>query len=140
MDEAFKSRIHIALEYSKLQKGQTKMIWRNHIRRLRQHVENIIIEEDNLMDYMEKHYDDQLKLEKEDGGCVWNGRQIRNAFQSAYALAVYEARDKSRIKLKVSNFEEVAKFANMFNKYLFETQSRRSADQIASGDLIRAPV
>lgn len=71
----------------------------------------------------------------------WNGREIRNAFQTAVALAEYEAEDRAKrprgiayakpatddaataasvvpIELNQSHFERVVDMSNSFKKYL----------------------
>ena len=53
----------------------------------------------------------------------WNGRQIRNAFQTATALAEYEAAaaQKAPATLEVSHFESVAEASLQFDMYIAET-------------------
>jgi hypothetical protein len=92
------------------------------------------------MGYVEKYYDNQRKLEDDAKGGRWNGRQIRNAFQSPIAPAVYEAKDKSEIKFEVRNFKKVAEVAAQFDDYLFQTHNKRSHEDIAQSEFLRAPL
>lgn len=68
----------------------------------------------------------------------WNGRQIRNAFQTAITLAEYEAtKNKKKIVVKQSHFEKVVKLSTEFDAYLKRTW-KASADALAADGNIRA--
>ncbi|QYT04743.1 AAA domain-containing protein [Trichoderma simmonsii] len=102
-DEAFKSRIHISLYYPPLQQDQTLKIWKSHIQKAIQDP-RIKIDSDQLIlcanDIFERQLDPQF-------GPVWNGRQIRNAFQSAVALACFHAKTGGPIQLETKYFKQV---------------------------------
>ena len=78
-DEAFKSRIQLALHYENLTSSQRRKIWRNFVTRL-QDLEEPNINFDDIFDHM----DDLAKEEM-------NGRQIRNAITTARQLAQYKS-------------------------------------------------
>ncbi|KAK3364547.1 P-loop containing nucleoside triphosphate hydrolase protein, partial [Lasiosphaeria hispida] len=84
MDEAFKSRIHISLRYPSIDLASTEQLWANIIRRLETENEwveiKIKFDRNRLLAFAEKHY-----KRREQTGTTWNGRQIRNAFQTALA-------------------------------------------------------
>jgi hypothetical protein len=49
----------------------------------------------------------------------WNGREIRNAFQTAIALAEYDAlheSDREEIDVELSHFQNVVKLSANFRK------------------------
>ena len=62
----------------------------------------------------------------------WNGREIRNAFQTAVALAEYDALHESDreesdpINVELSHFQDVVKLSAKFRKYMerFGTMQR----------------
>ena len=85
MDEAFKSRIHISLRYPSIDLASTKLMWSNIMRRLETENETaeIKVEFDRhrLLAFADQHY-----KRRKPTGTTWNGRQIRNAFQTALAL------------------------------------------------------
>ncbi|KAJ5999258.1 hypothetical protein N7451_007068 [Penicillium sp. IBT 35674x] len=98
LDEAFKSRIHISLHYSALTKEQTLAIFETNIRKLREAQEKKLqqstesdtgrrpglrIDQESILDYAEWHYENMP-------GHRWNGRQIRNAFQTANSFAQFD--------------------------------------------------
>ena len=66
-DEAFISRIHVALEYKPLGATERGKIWDNNIRRLERHDPPIKVEQ-SAQDYID---DEVVELN-------WNGREIRN--------------------------------------------------------------
>ena len=136
-DEAFKSRIHISLYYPPLDWTQTDAIWRMHMRRLmeRKAQKGVVlrVDETRILAFARKHY--VLTKSKK---ANWNGRQIRNAFQTATALAEHEAHDHksdrnkatsseqatSRIlELKVDHFDKVAWPSFEFDSYLSQTRA-----------------
>ena len=128
-DEAFKSRIHMSLYYPPLDWTQSKSIWEVNVKRLKakraRRNEQMKIDEDRLFGYAKQHFDDNVIKKTQ-----WNGRQIRNAFQTATALAEYEAfqalkdagpeAERMVPELMVKHFDIVATASSEFDKYLFE--------------------
>jgi SpoVK/Ycf46/Vps4 family AAA+-type ATPase len=74
-DEAFQSRIHVAVRYKELTESSRVKIWRIWINKAG----------DNIDDLVE--IEEQLESGGELAGAELNGRQIRNVFRSALALA-----------------------------------------------------
>ncbi|OMP85191.1 hypothetical protein BK809_0000291 [Diplodia seriata] len=134
IDEAFKSRIHMALYYPPLDKLKTKKIWRSQIRRAKERYSKFRCDEDALIDYADQLWDQQSF--GKGLGPVWNGRQIRNAFKSAVALANYHTAD-GEINLEIHNFEKVARVSNEFNNYFWRVNGKRSDGKIAAENRIR---
>lgn len=144
IDEAFKSRIHMALYYPPLDKEQTKEIFKVNIRRLRQIEEQksfltdqpqLIIHDGDIVHFAEQHFDQNVAA----GDC-WNGRQIRNSFQIASSLAYYHHELKVKQaqingqdppappELDSSLFAKVQKATHDFNIYMKETRGWNDAD------------
>lgn len=71
-----------------------------------------------IVDFALRHFEENKKRNTR-----WNGRQIRNAFQTATALAEYEAAaaQKSPAMLEVGHFETVAEASLQFDMYIAET-------------------
>ena len=143
-DEAFKSRIHMSLYYPPLERDQTIAIWDMNIDRAQkidaQEVKvtkqlAMVIDRNKLKKFAGRHYD-----ATEQGSGRWNGRQIRNAFQIATALAHYTAERENKERaniyrdsepeerlpmiapvLKVDLFKRVADATLHFDKYMTET-------------------
>lgn len=117
-DDAFISRIHVILRYKRLSKEDREQIWEGFFAKL------------------EKERGRQIRITKKAKRYVlgneemvkipWNGREIRNAFQTAVALAQYQfamlpPEDKEegdKAELDERHFEEVCEMATSFKKYL----------------------
>ncbi|KAL8857198.1 MAG: hypothetical protein Q9178_006253 [Gyalolechia marmorata] len=118
-DEAFKSRIHLPLYFPPLKRKQTLAIWKMNLDRTIQRKRGMLdADEDDIMDFAEKHFTRGRKREWN-----WNGRQIRNAFQTAAALAEFESQDDQhegpvRSKLRIKHFKLVAQAAEQFDEYI----------------------
>ncbi|KAK4216478.1 P-loop containing nucleoside triphosphate hydrolase protein [Rhypophila decipiens] len=129
-DEAFKSRIHMALYHPPLDWDQTGRIWATHLAKLRS---SGLFEFDHneIIRYAKIHFNSQTEPGSHFGP-VWNGRQIRNAFQSAVALAAYNHRGTDKIRLTTDEFEKVSKVSNQFNDYLWSIQGRTDSEKAST--------
>jgi SpoVK/Ycf46/Vps4 family AAA+-type ATPase len=114
-DEAFKSRIQLALHYKNLDQRQRRQIWRNFLQRLKD------LQKDIAFTDLDKHIDDLAENQM-------NGRQIRNAITTARQLAIYRKRD-----LDYQSMQDVIETSSMFDKYLLELNEGNSDDVIARG-------
>ncbi|KAK4971270.1 hypothetical protein LTR66_011426 [Elasticomyces elasticus] len=122
-DEAFRSRIHMSLLYPDLNRQQTEAIWKTNMARLLTHKEKHgqkLVVEDNggyILAFALNLYDHYTNHKRP----PWNGRQIRNAFQTAVALAEFEAKD-SLPHLRWQHFQTVAIASDEFDEYLRKTR------------------
>ncbi|RWA06679.1 hypothetical protein EKO27_g8426 [Xylaria grammica] len=119
IDRAFKSRIHLTLYYPRLNKETSLKIWKNNIESLEAGIKDsqrqFQVESDEILEFAKAQYKDikRRKLRR------WNGRQIRNAFQTAIAIANFEATSPGAIpRLGKSQFKKVARSAIDFESYL----------------------
>ena len=131
LDEAFKSRIHMSLLYPALDWDQTKAVWTKHLDFLFEKRPDIIVDRSDIMDFARTHFKQQVKAHK----MGWNGRQIRNALQTAVALADFDSMDLStdsknlvKTNLRREGFEKVAKAAVEFDEYLKKTLHQSLTD------------
>jgi len=97
-DEAFQSRIHVALKYSNLEVDARRSVWRNFLERI----------EDGGVDVGNEGYDKLARHEL-------NGREIKNAIGTAKTLA-----DAEGAKLDVERLEVVLKIQQEFEKEMRE--------------------
>ena len=136
VDEAFKSRIHMALYYPSLDLQKTVQIWRSQIKRVKLRGDkNVEIDEDKIIAFA---IDLFHKPQPHNGNALrWNGRQIRNAFQSSLAIAEYAAGDGIPAKLEISHFEKVAKASSEFDHYLSRVHHGRSDADNAYSNMAR---
>ncbi|KAF4545809.1 AAA family ATPase [Lasiodiplodia theobromae] len=119
-DEAFKSRIQLAVHYPSLGQTERFKIWSKFINAL-------VPEEDaNVVNELNKHI--HLLSQHE-----LNGRQIRNTIKTARQLAFHKKQ-----RLRFDHFERVISIANEFEKYLVKTRGGYTDDEIAMDGNIRA--
>ncbi|KAF5000735.1 hypothetical protein FDECE_11147 [Fusarium decemcellulare] len=129
-DEAFASRIHISLYYPQLDLRSTKAIFELNLslidKRFKSKQRKIEIEEDKILKFAVNYFNTHSE-EK------WNGRQIRNACQTALALAEFRAQGGSHervehadavVKLKVEDLEVVSNAYLQFMRYLNEVRGQ----------------
>jgi hypothetical protein len=156
LDEAIKSRVHSVLLYNTLTLEQTREIFNINIERL-EYIEQrrrkaasddpkgylpLQADRTGLLAFAEKHW---KKHDLDERG-RWNGRQIRNAFISAAALARSDAThgDEGREEkvhvavLTERHFETVASSITAFDRYMASARgaldSERAADRLDRHD------
>lgn len=113
-DEAFKSRIQLALRYEKLQKHQREQIWRNFFKRLQE-----LGEQDSIdFDEVGMHIDELASY-------PMNGRQIRNSITTARQLAKYRKK-----MMTFTHLKQAINAAEKFDSYLADV---READVEKAG-------
>ncbi|KAF7558199.1 hypothetical protein G7Z17_g13 [Cylindrodendrum hubeiense] len=140
-DEAFTSRIHISLYYPHLNLPSTLQVFKVNLDRIRARFAKrkgrgeaqLDMDEAIINGFVINYFNDN------DVAAHWNGRQIRNACQTALALAEFEAQryvnvsedptatnvEKKKmvtVKLTSKHFRIVAKAYLSFMKYLKEVQ------------------
>jgi len=103
-----------------------------NIRRLGDLKNDVMIDRDNILFFANNYYE-RLR---------WNGRQIRNAFQTAFALAEYQAtfcENPSGVRtiLNANHFEAVANAAMAFDGYLTDIYGGHDDSDRAKHDQIR---
>jgi hypothetical protein len=121
VDEAFKSRIQLALHYENLGEPQRKKIWRNFLNRL----ESVEDEEAADVEDIRDHIDELSKK-------IMNGREIRNALTIARQLAL--ARKE---RFQYSHLKHAIDVVGKFSTYLEDLHDKLTDDQIKQVDGVR---
>jgi len=129
LDQTFISRIHIALRYPLLDLAGTRMVWKNNIAWVTTRPD-LVVDEQDLLQYAEELYSRQQKRD----GAAWNGREIRNAFQSAVALAQFRLGAGSEARLNRDHFESVCESHNGFDKVMRDVNLNTDADAAIAQD------
>jgi hypothetical protein len=132
-DEAFTSRIHLSLYYPELNGEKTVKVFKLNMCMIRERFANkgryIEINEMGIGGFAAQHFTAHPQAR-------WNGRQIRNACQTALALAEFEAQGNSHqdilrpdavVKLGVTQFETVRNAYLEFSKYMHNLYGSNSA-------------
>jgi SpoVK/Ycf46/Vps4 family AAA+-type ATPase len=99
-DEAFQSRIHVALKYEELTSSAQKKVWKEFIEKVR------IMQGIEVMPFTDSDYDYLARRRL-------NGRQIKNAVRTAQALALHE-----EFKLSMEHIKRVLEVAESFEQDL----------------------
>jgi len=148
IDDAFRSRLHLQLYYPNWTRKQTKQIFQKNF----EQVESL--NHDRLANGLQPFdcQNVQKKViawaQKNYDTLSWNGRQIRNGFQSVFALAEFGAKKKdldnpnpnstaTQPKVTLELFKIVAATSLQFTKYLKETHGF-DEDVLAQRERIRA--
>ncbi|KAJ8119707.1 hypothetical protein ONZ43_g3401 [Nemania bipapillata] len=119
-DEAFKSRIQLALHYPALGRNERLLIWQNFLERLEKRSDGTIDTRD-----LRSHLADLSDQEM-------NGRQIRNAITSARQYAKWKGEP-----LTYARLGEVIKVAGRFDEYLTKLHKGLTHDQLAEDEGLR---
>ncbi|KAF9784861.1 hypothetical protein IL306_006564 [Fusarium sp. DS 682] len=93
--------------------------------------QGMLADDEALLKYARELYKAQSSR-----GRPWNGRQIRNAFQSAVAIANFEKAPGSSLRLTTNQFKKVSQSYDEFNQYLFSVNGEPIH---TSGDTVIAP-
>ncbi|KAF4818816.1 ATPase family AAA domain-containing protein 3B [Colletotrichum siamense] len=111
-DAAFTSRIHVALHYKNLTDLDRERIWANNFERLDRDSSGRVRVAAAARDYAWESRDVRLLR--------WNGREIRNALQTALALAESDAAEggSERITVTDKHLRAVVKMSRGFRDYL----------------------
>ncbi|KAI1076435.1 hypothetical protein F5B20DRAFT_556049 [Whalleya microplaca] len=135
IDEAFKSRIHIALRYDAIDIDSTEHIWTKLLNRIEKENKNADVQikfnRDVLLEFAQKHFEEHQADET-----TWNARQIRNAFSTAISIGQFERLERIKkkgltpdevekltkglmtVKLTSRNFSRIAEAAADFEEYI----------------------
>ncbi|KAK8859190.1 AAA family ATPase [Apiospora arundinis] len=139
IDPAFRSRINLSLLYQPFNLKSTTRLYKIFIKRTNEEQKkrgpaHFRINRDEILDFAKENYLD-MKAERLS---VWNGRQIRNAFQAAISLAEHEYQKKlvnGRYPAKKplpelgrAQLSTVADRSKEFDRYLLETIGKDEAD------------
>ncbi|KAK6221833.1 hypothetical protein QIS74_04705 [Colletotrichum tabaci] len=137
-DEAFTSRIHMSLYYPDLNQDKTLKIFEINLKLIAERFalkeRKIVIDQLGIGAFASQHF-----IDKPDAR--WNGRQIRNACQTALALAEFEAQGNSHrkilkpdavVQLTVDHFKTVRNAYLEFTDYMklvYGTTAARKAEE-----------
>ncbi|KAH8805260.1 P-loop containing nucleoside triphosphate hydrolase protein [Xylogone sp. PMI_703] len=129
VDDAFISRAHIVIEYEALSDESRKSIWETFFAKLRKETKGKIVVSNKAKNYIFQN--DDIKNLK------WNGREIRNALQTAITLAQYDAHEDrgtdynpdEPISITEDHFNRVADMSKSFKDFLFRLYGRTEAQR-----------
>ncbi|KAK5992841.1 ATPase family AAA domain-containing protein 3B [Cladobotryum mycophilum] len=128
-DTAFLSRIHVALHYKNLRDEDRERIWSHNFDRLSRDSQGKVCVGGTARQYVWGNSD--VKALK------WNGREIRNAMQTALALAESEAQDENlqTVVLQEKHLRAVVKMSKGFKDYIKNSSTADTDIDDYDGDL-----
>ncbi len=141
-DEAILSRVHVILHFPDLTDIERAKIWDTSFRKLADERPNIKIDH-SLYDHAFR--DDNIKR------LNWNGREIRNAFNTMIALAEFDAHQNKKytkdgkVEVRREHLQEVATMSASFKKYMqslrgFDTAGHAKAMGLRDDDFGRSSI
>ncbi|KAL4795301.1 hypothetical protein BDV19DRAFT_398964 [Aspergillus venezuelensis] len=135
IDEAFRSRVHVSLYYPPLNRRSTIKIFTENLKRVEKRGKDVIqVRRDDIQKFAKDHYRNSNPQQR------WNGRQIRNAFHIAVAIAEDRALEKNKEEaqngeqrkhipvLRASYFKLVETASTKFDDYLHEVHGMGQRD------------
>ncbi|KAF2135438.1 uncharacterized protein K452DRAFT_239383 [Aplosporella prunicola CBS 121167] len=124
-DEAFMSRIHLQIGYEPLDDASRLAIWNNSFKKLiTNHKQG---GREIKYSITAKEY---VKTSKSLQSLKWNGREIRNAFQTAVALASYEAKQNNEEVPTITedHVSQVVEMSATFKQYIKSALQANDSD------------
>ena len=131
-DEAILSRVHVILHFPDLTDTERAKIWDTSFRKLAEERPNIKID---FSLYDLAYRDENIKK------LNWNGREIRNAFNTMIALAEFDAHQNNKyskegkVEVRREHLQEVAMMSGSFKKYMKSLRGMGSAGYAKSAGL-----
>lgn len=117
IDDAFESRLHAIIQYKRLDDSKRAKIWYTFFDKLKKDKKGMVLIGSQARKFVLEN-EAIKKLE-------WNGREIRNAFQTAVSLAEFEAAEDPNfdaaepVVVESAHFERVCKMSKTFKDYMF---------------------
>jgi hypothetical protein len=114
-DEAIISRVHVILHFPDLTDDYRQRIWDTSFRKLQDERKDIEV------DFTVRDY---AYTSRDIIALQWNGREIRNAFNTMIALARWDAKQKNRytkegkVQIRREHLQEVTKLSSGFKEYM----------------------
>ncbi|CAI7655938.1 unnamed protein product [Penicillium glandicola] len=129
-DEAIMSRIHVQIGYDPLDEDSRKQIWDGYFKKLSKNHNNDGRE--IRCSYDAKEF---VRKSKDLQALKWNGREIRNAFQTAVALACFQAKQEGNPipELTDDHLLQVVNMSHNFKSYVKAVRGKEEDYAYAAG-------
>ncbi|KAL8687493.1 MAG: hypothetical protein Q9218_006349 [Villophora microphyllina] len=124
IDDAFLSRVTVVLQYDHLTDDTRKRIWDGFFKKLEHdgEREGLGKSEDNRKIEVDRYARKYILNDEDVKNLKWNGREIRNALQTAISLANYKAvkdgQTKDIIEVEEEHFKSVVAMSGKFKTYM----------------------
>ncbi|KAL8734032.1 MAG: hypothetical protein Q9166_001793 [cf. Caloplaca sp. 2 TL-2023] len=138
IDDAFLSRVTAVLQYDHLTDDTRKRIWEGFFRRLQKDGERKSLRssddpQDNRKVEVDKYARKYVLNDEQVKRLKWNGREIRNALQTAISLASYKAQKdgltKDVVEVEEDHFKSVVAMSGKFKDYMERIYNKDEAQR-----------
>ena len=121
IDNAFLSRVSVVLQYDHLTDQTRKKVWNGFFKKL--HKDSELDLYDGHKIEIDRHAQKYVTNDDEVSDLGWNGREMRNALQSAISLASYKALKEGRsatetVEVEKEQFKSVVTMSQKFKNYM----------------------
>ncbi|KAF4763282.1 hypothetical protein HAV15_001590 [Penicillium sp. str.  len=129
-DEAVMSRIHVQIGYDPLDEDSRKQIWDGYFKKLSKNHNND--GQEIRCSYDAKEF---VRKSEDLRALRWNGREIRNAFQTAVALACFQAKQEGSPipELTDDHLRQVVNMSHNFKSYVKAVRGKEEDLAYAAG-------
>ncbi|OQD98096.1 hypothetical protein PENSOL_c010G01044 [Penicillium solitum] len=129
-DEAVMSRIHVQIGYDPLDEDSRKQIWDGYFKKLSKNHNND--GQEIRCSYDAKEF---VRKSEDLRALRWNGREIRNAFQTAVALACFQAKQEGSPipELTDDHLRQVVNMSHNFKSYVKAVRGKEEDYAYAAG-------
>ncbi|KAI9655727.1 MAG: hypothetical protein M1821_005162 [Bathelium mastoideum] len=124
IDDAFLSRVAVIIGYDPLSDERRARIWNGFFAKLQKDMERRKQEGSKPIIQVSKYAKQYVLYDEEIKALEWNGREIRNALQTAISLARYRASreaggtDDEVVDVEVDHFKSVMRMSKSFRGYM----------------------
>ncbi|KAF2229533.1 P-loop containing nucleoside triphosphate hydrolase protein [Viridothelium virens] len=124
IDDAFLSRVNIVIGYDPLSDEKRARIWNGFFNKLQKDMERWKQDGIKPIIQVSKYAKQYILYDEEIKALQWNGREIRNAFQTAISLARYRASKEKEdgnddvVDVEVDHFRSVMRMSRSFRGYM----------------------
>ena len=124
IDDAFLSRVNVVIGYNKLNNDLRSQIWNKFFTKLEDDMKRKEQEGKKPLIEIDKYARKYVLHDKEVQDLEWNGREIRNALQTAITLATYKTSKDPRkkegdvIEVEEEHFKSVVRMSQSFRNYM----------------------
>lgn len=137
IDDAFLSRVTVVLQYDHLTDDTRKKIWNGFFKKLQQDSERRGSKsndsDDNRKIEVDRYAQKYVLNDPEVKDLKWNGREIRNALQTAISLASYKAVKDGQaaniVEIEEEHFKTVVNMSKKFKTYINSITSKEEGER-----------
>ena len=137
IDDAFLSRVTVVLQYDHLTDDARKKIWTGFLKKIQQGSDPRGSEgdesDDNRKIEVDRYARTYILNDPEVKDLQWNGREIRNALQTAISLANYKAVKEGQstniVEIQEDHFKSVVAMSKKFKSYMKSISGKEEGER-----------